>query len=167
MTYCPRSKRGNAVVDTLLIVVVLFAFALVVILFYPAYSDLNDAIQNSTDLSNETKAVTQDYADLYPTLWDNMFLTVWVLLIMGLIVSVFLLDTYPAFMFFSVVGLIGVFVVSAFLANIFDDVISTPGISASAAQFPFTTWVMTHLLELSIAVSFLALVALYVKLRQT
>jgi len=167
VTFYHSGKRGNAVVDTLLIVVVLFAFALVIILFYPAYSDLNAAIQNQSDLSNETKQVVDDYNTLYPTLWDNMFLTVWVLLILGLIVSVFLLDTYPAFMFFSVVGLIGVFVVSAFLANIFDDVISTTGISASAAQFPFTTWVMTHLMELSIAVSFLALVALYVKLRQT
>lgn len=167
MTYYPRSNRANAVVDTLLIMIVVFTFALVIILFFPAYSDLNDAIQNSSDLSNETKQVVQDYDTLYPTLWDNMFLTVWVLLIMGLIVSVFLLDTYPAFLFFSVVGLIGVFTVSAFLANIFDDVISTAGISASAAQFPFTTWVMTHLLELSIAVGFLAMVALYIKLRQT
>lgn len=160
-----NSKKANAVVDTLTVVVMLFILSIGIVAVYSFLKPINDDIQADPQLSNLTKNVTGRMTGNYPYLWDSLFVMAWTLVVLGLLVSVIFLDTHPVFFFFSIVGLICVFGVTYFLANAYDDLMTDPTLSVYAAQFPYITWVMTHLLEVSVAVGFITLIALFIKLR--
>jgi len=161
-----RSKKGNAVLETLVIIIVVVVLAIGSLFSYVVFSDLNDDIQSDLDLSNTTKNMTQNLVDIQPVLLDNVLLFVFVMFIIGVIVSVFLLDTHPIFFFINVVLVLCMLAGSLLLANATDDIFSDASLSTYAAEFPFTTWVMTHLLSLSVALSFLILIALFVKVKK-
>lgn len=136
----------------------LFAFMVV--------SEVDDDIQDpANDFNNDAKNLSATFVASYPSWIDNGFLMAFVLLIIGVVVSVFLIDAHPIFFFVNIVIGVFVFVVAAILANTYDDVASDPSMAVYAASFPFTTWIITHYLELSIAVFFIVLIALLLKLK--
>lgn len=143
----------------------LFILSIGIVSFYSFLKPINDDIQADPDLSNLTKNISNNMTLDYPSLWDNLFVMAWVLIVLGLLISVIFLDTHPVFFFFSVVGLICVFGATYFLANAYDDIMLDPEISSFAAEFPFMTWIMSHLLQVTIGVAFITLIALFIKLR--
>lgn len=166
MIFFQGSRKGNAVLDTLVIVVFLFAMAFGGVISYSTFDPLNSEIQNDTTSNNYTKNASGQLFTKFPTLYDNLFLMAYGLLIIGVIVSVFYLDTHPIFFAISVILLIVTFSVTALLANAYDDYITADAsLAIYASSFPFMTWIMTHLLELSIAIGFIILIGLYVKLK--
>jgi hypothetical protein len=158
------NKRGNAVIDGTTLVVVFVIFGLASIFGYMIFDELNDSI-----ISEFTGAEAQEAAgDLhsnFPALMDGLYVFAFVLFIIFVIVSVFLLDTHPVFFIVSVVMLLGVFVAGMLLSNAFDDVMQDEEVAVYADAFPKITWIMSHLVELIIAIGFLTMLALFAKYR--
>ena len=161
-----RNKKGNAIIDGLTILVVLFAFALISVFGMKVFDDVNTDIQADTDMNlTEAKAVSQDLYDKYPALLDNLLLFAFGLLVIFTLVSVFMLDTHPIFFIITIMLLVGVFIVAIIFANTYDDLMTDTEFSPYANQFPYTSWLMTHLVEVMIAVCFLLSIGLFVKFR--
>lgn len=159
--------KGNAVLDGMLILVILVVLSLATVFSYSIFTEVNTDIQNDPDMLPVAKNVTEAYHTVYPSLWDNLFLLIFALLVMGLIVSVFLLDTNPLLMFINLLLIISVLVVAALVANVYDDLASDSTISSAASQFPFIAWISSHLLTVSVAMVFIMLLAMFAKAKIT
>ena len=156
----------NAVLDGITIVVVIFVMASIGIFGYRIFDELNTDILNDEDFTlTEAQQSSTELHSKYPSLIDNLVLFAFVLLIIFTLVSVFLLDTHPIFFIITVMLLVGVFLVSIILANTYDDIMQDDEFADYANEFPYITWLMTHLLELAITTGFMLGIALFIKFR--
>lgn len=165
MVYRSSNKKGNAVTDSLTVMIVLFIFGIMSIAAYMTFDSINDDIQAAPDLNDNTKATSQNlYNNFAPTL-DAAFLMAFVLFSIFAIVSVFFLDTHPVYFILAVVLLFAVFIVGGFLANAWDDVMSDDALAPYANDFRASSFIMGHLLESIGGVVVLILIALFAKFR--
>jgi len=160
-----KSKKGNMVIDGLMILIILFVFAIIGLFCLKIFDEANDSIQSDIGMSNESKTIASNVNGSLPKTLDNIFLTMMVLLTAFVIISVFMLDSHPIFFILMIILLIGVFIVAMILANTYDDVASGAGMTTYANEMLYTGWIMSHLLEVAIAITFLGGVALYAKLK--
>lgn len=160
-----KSKKGNAVLDGITILVVVVVLGLSSLFASYLMDTTNTDIQTDPDLSSEAQAVTGNLNSVMPSLMDNAFLFAFILFTLFVVVSVFMIDTHPVFFVFSVILLIGVFIVGGLLANAYDDVASDSDLASYANNLTYTAWVMKHLLELIIGIGFLTLIALFAKFK--
>lgn len=160
-----KSRKGNAVLDGVIIIVVLLLFGIVGVFGYMVFDNLNDDIIADSDLDSDAQEISSSFHGKYPGLIDGMFLMAFVLFTLFVVISVFLLDTHPVFFIVSVVLLISVFVVGGILSNTYDDIMSDTEISGFANNFTYTNWIMTHLVECIIAIAFFVSMALFAKYR--
>ena len=83
----------------------------------------------------------------------------------SILVTNFIVRSHPVFFIVSVVMLLGVFVAGMLLSDSFEEVMQDGEVAPYADQFPKITWIMSHLVELIIAIGFLTMVALFAKYR--
>lgn len=159
------SRKGNAIVDTIVIVLVLAVFAIGGIFGSQVLDELDTEIQADSDMTNTTKEVSSTLNSNYIPLMDNIFIFVFVMFTAFTVVSVFMLDSHPIFFIFSFILLIAVLIVSIFLGNAFEDIMSDPTITTYSNQFTYTNWVMSHLLLVVIGIAGMVLTALYIKFK--
>ncbi|MEM3154807.1 MAG: hypothetical protein QW165_04575 [Candidatus Woesearchaeota archaeon] len=140
-------------------------FGILSVTGYKVLYEANVEIQTDTDMSVEGWNVSQELTNNFPSVFDNLFLFTFVILIIGSIVSSFLIDTHPIFFFINIFLLLCVFFVLIALANTYDDIMQDSEFATFAISFPYTTWVMTHLLPLGIVIGFIILISLFMKVK--
>jgi len=158
-------KKGNAAVEGITIIVFIFILSMSSLFAIQIFDDLNTEIQNDDDLSNRTKNTSGDLYDKFPTLLDNLFLFAFILFLVFVLVSAFVIDTHPIFFIISFILLIMVFVVALFLGNAYNDVATDPAISAYANTMPYMSWVMRHIAECIIGFGAMVSIALFAKFK--
>lgn len=159
------NKKGNVVIEGITIVILMFVLAVIGIFSAYTYDQLNTDLQADTEMAEISKTTTQGLYDKHSPLMDNLFMFAFVLFVLFVIVSAFVIDTHPIFFFVSIILLIGVFVVAGIMANTFDDIMMDPEISSYANEFTYASWVMSHLLELMITVVFMITIVLFIKFK--
>ena len=165
MVYRSSNKKGNAVTDSLTVMIVLFIFGIMSITAYMTFDSINTDIQAAPDLDSNTKTTSQNlYNNFAPTL-DAAFLMAFVLFTIFAIVSVFFLDTHPVYFILAVVLLFAVFIVGGFLANAWDDIMSDDTLAPYANDFRASSFIMGNLLESLGGVVVLILISLFAKFR--
>jgi len=165
MVFGAKSKKGNAVLDGLTIVIVVIVFAIGGIYGYSVLDELNTDIQNDADIGSEAKSVSSNLSNNYVDLIDGLFMFMLILFTVFVLISVFLIDTHPIFFVVSLILLIFVFIVAGLLANAYDDIVTDSSISFYANQFTFIGFIMSHLLETIIGIVFLAMIVMYAKFK--
>lgn len=159
------SKRGNAVLDTLLIIVFMVVFGFTAFWGYKMYNLMDAQIQADDSMPAEAKANSADLNARFPTTWDNMFLLVFVLLWAVSLVASFMVDTHPIFFAFTLILLLGVFYVSTILGNMSETMMLDNQLSATVALFPKAQYIMSHMLTVAIIVGFTIAGAMFAKNR--
>ncbi len=158
------NKKGNAVIDGASLVVIFVIFGLASIFGYMVFDELNtNIVSEFTD--TKAKDTSERLHSGFPALMDGLFIFAFILFVIFVVVSVFLLDTHPVFFIVSVVMLLGVFVAGMLLSDSFGEVMQDGEVAPYADAFPKITWIMSHLVELIIAIGFLTMVALFAKYR--
>lgn len=157
-------KKGNAIIDTLMVCVVLVAFVAIALIGRVILSDMNADIQASDDMGAESKAMMATMNTDFPTVMDNAALLAYVLLWVFAIVASFLIDTHPAFMIGTVILMIFLVFISGVLANTYADLAQDPEIDGEV-NFPKTTFIMQHLIEYMLVVCGSVAIVLYGKSR--
>ena len=160
-----KSKKGSAVIDGITVIIIGVVMAIASMFALMIFDELNSDIQADPEFSEEAQAVSGDLYSKFPSLMDNLFLFAFILFMIFVLVSVFVLDTHPIFFVLSIILLIAVFVVGIHLANAYDDIAGDPSISPYANQLPYTGWILSHLVEVIIAFSFLVMIALFAKFK--
>ena len=164
----PRShvgKKGNAAIEGITIILFLFILGLSSMFAVQIFDGLNDEIQADEDLATVTKETSGNLFDKFPTLIDNLFLFAFILFLVFVLVSAFVIDTHPIFFIISFILLIMVFVVALFLGNAYNDVATDPTLSAYANTMPYMSWVMRHIAECIIGFGAMVSVALFAKFK--
>jgi hypothetical protein len=153
----------NAILDTLVIVIILSVLAIVSVIAYNAFTEVNADIMADDTMMSEAQNISNDLHTKYPPLMDNLFLFAFVLLVIFVVISVFMLDTHPIFFIVTVILLIAVFVVAMLLSNVYDDVMTDATLAGSANMFPYMSWMNDNLLGLVIGIGFLISIVLFIK----
>ena len=160
------SRKGNLILDSITIIIVIFVLAISSIFGARLLDELNTDIQEDPDMTlQEAKDIPNELNSKYAPLIDGLILFAFVLLVLFTIVGMFMFDTHPIFFIITFLLLISVFVVAIFLGNAYDDILQDAEIASYANSFTFSTWLFTHILELSLAVGFILLITLFIKMR--
>lgn len=160
-----KSRKGNVMLEGLTVLVVMAIFAIAGLYGHQVFSELNDDIQEDETMSNTAKNTVGNLQGHFPAWYDNVFLFAFVLFIMFVLASVFLLDTHPIFFAISIILLIGVFVVAIFVGNAYHEIASDETVAPYANDMPYMSWVLRHIAEMIIAIGFISGVALFVKVK--
>jgi len=159
-----KGKKGG-VIDGLTSLVILFAFALFFLVVFNALDDVNTDIQSDPDISSDGKEIIDDYHTNYPTWLDNAFLFIFTGLWIVSLISSFYIDTQPAFLVFSILLLIIVLVISAYLSNGYQELMEDSTFEDTITLFPITDFVLSHIVEFFIGIIFTNLIVFFAKTR--
>lgn len=160
-----RSKKGNAVLDSLFIIVILFVAIISIIIARVVLTDLNTDIQADATLSNLTKSTVQAESDRFGNLFDGIFIFVFVLLWIAALIASFMIDTHPIFLIFTLILMIFVFIVAAFMGNVYEEVTADSDLATAIASFPMANYIWTHMLIVIICVGASMILSLFAKNR--
>lgn len=157
--------KGNAAIEVVIIVAMLFAFGIAAIFVYSSFTDMLDDVIDDDEISATATAPTEELHAQYPNVFDTGYLIILVALWIGAIVSAFQIDTYPVFLGISVFALIIVLVVPPILGNAFEETFEDETASGLLDEFPMMYFIMTHILEISIFIGASVIISLYAKSR--
>jgi len=156
-------KRSNVAFEIILIVSLLFVFAIVSMFTYSYFSNIMDDVTSDPDISATATAPAERFQVKYPTVFDTGYVIILVALWLGAIISAFQIDTYPIFIGISVFALIVVLIVPPILGNAYEETFADDTSSGLTDTFPAMYYIMTHILEISIFIGLSVIVALYAK----
>jgi len=153
------SKRGNAVSDTVVVVVAVFVLALFFVYSYKVFDEVKPSLDE--DITDPTATVV--YTDLYtnmPSLFDYAIAFVLVLLWAAALLASFFIDSHPAFFVMTLLLFVALVVVGALLANTYEGLIDDTGLGGT---FPIMDFVFSHFVGFVIAFGFSIAIALFGK----
>lgn len=156
-------KKGNLGLDSILIVVWIFVLAVVMVFAYGLYKDFNADIQADPDIDTQAKTTAGNLETNYAPVFDQMFAIFIAVLWIALIVTTYLIDTNPMFFIIVLIMIVITFIIGMELSNQFEEFADEDDLSAAAAGFPITTWIMSHILQILIAMVLSAAITLYAK----
>lgn len=158
-------RKGNIVLDILVVFVSLFILGAFMIIANKAQTDLNADMQNSTDLTNQSKEIMQNNTDSFPSIYDYAYVTILVLLWAVLLISSFVVDNHPVFFIFMVILLLVSILVPAILANTIDELGQDADLSSSYDEYPKMKWIINHYVQIFVVIGLSVIVVFFAKLK--
>lgn len=163
MTSMFRGKRGSFL-DIFFIVVVMFAFAVTILVGWLLMSNVNSEFQAKLN-HTESKTIMQESHDRYVGLFDGIFLFVFFGSFIATIIGSLFLDTHPAFFAISLVLLVIVCVLCGIFANVYAELEVSDGFSGFAGDFTYIPFVMQYFVQIVIFMVCAIAIALFGKSR--
>jgi len=159
-----KNKKGDmADVFVYIIIAIFLAISFIVVIFVNGKlrdviteTALNETsvaptIINAMDIMNET-TVQRGYA---------LFMGI---LLVGILVSSFLVRVHPAFIFIYIIGLAFAIFVSVFLGNLYYEFIQVEEFATIAANQGMITFFMKNLVKLTLAIGALSMIIVFSKI---
>jgi len=160
-----KNKKGNAILDTAMVVVVVVIFALLSIITWSVWEDIYPDM--SEEITTEEGQASLDVInDRYPALFDGLFLFVFIGLWIMTLVASFMIDSHPIFFAISLVLFIIVLIGSVYIGNFYEEIITDSSFNDAYEDFPATHFILTNLLMFSIVIGTSIMLVLYGKSRQ-
>ena len=158
------NKKGSAR-DILLIGVLLFSFAVAMLIAYYMVNTTTDYMLNMTEInqSNATTTVLQAGKDLTNRL-DYVFFGLFIGLTLALIITGYFIGGMPIFMFLYFIVIVISVILSSILSNVWEDIgtLSVLG-AAQVSGFPITTHVMNQLPIYMAVIGIIGMVMMFAK----
>ena len=158
-----NSRKGNMVSETMFIVLAVLVFAIVAMVAYKGFTEVKPEILEEVNNSVEASDAIREVEDRYPPLFDNLIVFIFILIWGVVIVASFLVDSHPIFFIFSIIIVIFVLIAAAYLSNSLEEWFTDSEVSSLPTEFPKAYWLITHILETTIAVIVSIGIALYAK----
>jgi hypothetical protein len=154
------NKKGF-VQDMIFLAVIMLVFAITAIFGSHVFNEVNDGLQASDSMDNNSKDLIQENVDRYSGVWDGLFLALVIIIGISVVVAVSLLPTHPLFFFAGVIiaafALIGI----AIMGNAYDDVSQETVIADDVAGLPVINWLMSHIVEVLAVIIIIGLIVMY------
>lgn len=161
MNHLRQKKRGSIVLDSVLVVAILFLLSLIILVSYIALSKVNEVIQAEPSVDNLVKDNINNTTNNFSTTWDNLFIFCFGLLWLFVFIASTIVDTHPLFFGIALGLLIFVFVVAGIFSNTYGSISTDPGVTAFAVYFPKMSYLMNHLVEFIVAITLTTAVGVY------
>lgn len=141
----------------------LFIIGIFIVVMNIAWSETNDAFQDSTVINAEAKAMFNEQSTRFPQYMDSGF----VLIVVGVFIAVLALSYYvrtePVLFWVFWIVVMVLSAVAGYLSNAWADITSEGVMNASAAQMPMLSYVLSHYLEVVIILGMLMLLVFFAK----
>lgn len=159
-------KKGNAAIEVMLFVVIIFSLALLTQLMYPVFTDMKNSVVDDPDIAQIGKDRINNLHGRYDTIFDNAIAIIFIFVWIGTLISAFFVDTHPVFFVLTIIILLVVFFVGAILGNTYEEIIADGGeLEANSSKFSITNFIFGHLLESMIFIGISISITLYAKFR--
>lgn len=158
------NKRGN-MFDTILIGIVLFAFAMITIISIGFFKNVEtELLADGSLTTNESKEALSTVNAGMPIWFDNAILFLFAGLIIATLISAFFIDSSPIFFVFGFIILILGGVVWVVVEETANDIITSDESYVNVTNLmPNTSFLMNNYLKIMIAIPFLVMVLLFAK----
>lgn len=157
------SKKGNALLDGLTIIVALVFLAIVVMGGNYVADLTNTEVQNDNSIDGETKDHYNTVVNNYSDFWDNAFIFCLVFFWLGALVASFFIDTHPIFLVITIAGMILLVGVVMMLGNGVEELMQDNFFKQFEDDYPKMVFIMQHLAETFTIIFATIGVALYAK----
>lgn len=158
-------KKGMLSGNFLIVLVMLFVLSIIFIVGYKAFTDINTDLQLDSDLSNESKAISADLHNRYPSTFDGAFAVFLVLSWLFVIVAGFYVDTHPILFAVMILILVAILFLAAIFANSYDEVVAEDEFSGLEDNFPILNFTVSNLLIVALVMGISIIVSLFIKSR--
>lgn len=155
-------KRGF-IVDSILMIVLLFMIAIAAIIIYFFMGQMNDVVQNAADFNANAKTQMSNATNRMDNVFDYNVLVLFIGVFSALLITSFVLRTNP--LLFSIVLLVVAFIgaVAGYLSNSYAEVTTGTTFAATATNFPVTNFLMNNYLVLTVIVMFAMMIVFFAK----
>jgi hypothetical protein len=159
------NKKGNAVIDGIVIVLILVTFAIIAVVGYSVFNQMDTFIQSS-EMSNQSKDISSTLNAQYPSLFDGFAVFILVMAWISALIFSFMIDTHPIFLIISLILIAFILVIAAIVANGYEEtMINDAEFSSYSVNFPMMNFIITHLVETIMVISMSIGLALFAKSR--
>ena len=159
-----KGKKGDASVIILILIILFFLAVSFLVVNYVGVKltwVMENTVLNETDAS---ASVVRGMETITTKTIDNGFLLFFAFLIIGIIVSGFLIRVHAAWLFLYIIFLgVGIFL-AVFLGNAYQDLTEQSVFSEVVANMPKTIWIMQHIVTIMLAAGALSMVVIFSKI---
>lgn len=155
------NKRGY-MGDWPVIAIVLLVLAIIIFVASKLGSEVNTGLQDKLD-SDQGKQIMSDNTSRFGSVFDWIFISSFVLMVLVVIVTFFMIDTHPALFFVSIIILGMMLIPIGIFSNVFETFSTDTQMSSESAKFPFMDFVISNWGVLLTVAGFIGAIALYAK----
>lgn len=160
-----RQRKKGDPTDILLFLVIVFflAISLPIVLFANSkvHYLISNTVLNSTDAYD---SINESFSMINEFVAQRAFTLFFGILIIGIIVSSFLIRVHPVFIFIYIIVLGTSILTAVYLANSYAMVVANPQLAAIAANYEMMTFVMRNVTKILLAVGALSMIIIFGKI---
>jgi len=159
-----KEKQGDVTDIFLFIIVAIFlAISFIVVIF--VNNQIKDVIQNTAlNESDASAVIVERFTSINEQTVQRGYVLFLSILIIGMLVSAFLVRMHPAFLFLYIITLGFAIFVSVYLSNMFYAFIQVEEMALIASQQPMITYFMKNLVKIVLAVGGLSMIIVFSKI---
>lgn len=163
-----KLKLGNkkGIADTIVILVTLFSLAITIIVAIYLSSELKTRLTpvlNEQDPSNVSTTALNNTLDAGIKYYDIIFVSMFVISVLGMVITSFLFYAHPVFVVIYIILSIGSIISSVFVSNIFETISSNSVFVSSLSSIPMTVWIVQNLPLLTAVLVMISIIVIYAK----
>jgi len=163
-----RFKKKGDVSDVLLLVLIVtfLSISFIVVLFV---NDTLKSVITDTALNESSSAstITASFDDINTYSVQRAFVIFFGILIIGIMASAFLVRIHPAFLFLYIIILGFTILISVFMGNLYETVITVEEFAAIAEQQTMITFIMQNIVKIALATGALSIIIIFAKIFPT
>ena len=156
-------NKKAGVPDGLFYMVAIFATAIISIVGFLIFDELNNEFQSSSSITTQGKELMGQLHGKYVAIIDSAFLMIFVGILIGTIAGVWFIKTHPALFWIMIPIFAFIVFYAAIYANVFYNFTNSPKIIASASQFTIIPFIMNNYAFVMVGVVVLIAIALFAK----
>lgn len=156
-----QHKKG--IMDTIVMIVIMLVVVITLIVSVFIASQIQTALQPALSSDNVSQTAFNKGVNTAVGFGDWIFMVVFVVLIMGLIITSFMFYAHPIFAVLFIILSIGVIILAVIAANVYSDLTSRSAFTSTMTHFPMSDWIMKHLPLLMCGIVMLGVVIIYAK----
>ena len=137
-------NKKAGVPDGIFYMVAIFAVAIISVVGFMVFTNVNDHFQASSSISDSGKNMMSDLHGKYVGIIDNGFLIIFIGILLATVVGVWFIRTHPALFWIMIPIFAFIIFLAAIYANVFFSFTQNENIAASANEFTIITFIMTN-----------------------
>jgi len=159
------NKKGAMLLDLIMVLVIIFAFALVVLFMQTVFTQYKVALDENDHVESDVhERVLRETTTVLDRM-DTIFAFMIVGSILALIVSAFYIRTHPVFFVVSVISLIIILMLAGIFSNIFTEISTAEGMTNATANYSIIPNIMDNLPLWMLMIGAMIIIALYAKIK--
>lgn len=137
-------NKKAGIPDGIFYMVAMFAVAIIILVAFLAFTEINDNFQESNTITDQGKSLIGGLQGKYVQIMDNAFLMIFVGILIGTGVGVWFIKTHPALFWLMIPIFAFIIFLSAIYANVFFNFTENEKVTAIADQFTIIPFIMRN-----------------------